>query len=211
MSNLPVVTLTKKFHRNENQVLIGFKHDWALIDVVKHLPKAKWSATLKSWYIKNNPKNLKLIHAIFKNHAQINASQLCDKPATTPKVFPTKRNRILSTDRRNLLNSFYKYLKGKRYSKSTIENYSFFVADFIEFNNAKQLDDLTTKDVELFIETVFIKRKYSISTQRQFISAIKQFIIFYPKTGISNLTLTRPKKSKILPTVLSQEEMIYII
>jgi site-specific recombinase XerD len=85
------------------------------------------------------------------------------------------------------------------------------MADFIEFHNNKQLDYLTTKDVELFIETVFIKRKYSISTQRQFISAVKQFIIFYPKTGISNLTLTRPKKSKILPTVLSQEEMIYII
>lgn len=58
---------------------------------------------------------------------------------------------------------------------------------------------------------MFIKRNYSISTQRQFISAVKQFIIFYPNTGISNLALTRPKKSKILATVLSQEEMISII
>ena len=65
--------------------------------------------------------------------------------------------------------------------------------------------------LELFIETVFIKRKYSISTQRQFISAVKQFIIFYPETQISNLALTRPKKSKNLPNILSPEELISII
>ena len=76
MSHLPIVTLSKTFHRNENQLLIEFKHDWVLIDVVKHLPKAKWSASLKSWYIKNNPENLKLIYAVFKNHAYVDGSQL---------------------------------------------------------------------------------------------------------------------------------------
>ena len=211
MSNLPIVTLSKKFHRNENQILIGFHHDWVLIDVVKHLTKAKWSSTLKSWYIKNNPENLKLIYAVFKEHAYINNSQLFNKPYKNPKSFPTKQKRVLSQDNRNLLNGFYKYLKGKRYSKSTVETYSFFVADFIEFNNDKIIENLTIKDVELFLETIFIKRNYSISTQRQFISAVKQFIVFYPNTGISNLMLTRPKKSRKLPTVLSQEEMITII
>jgi site-specific recombinase XerD len=211
MSNLPIVTLSKKRHRNENQILIGFKHDWVLIDVVKHLPKATWSATLKSWYLKNNPENLRLIYAVFKNHAYIDNSKLFDKGAEKTESFPVKRVRKLSTENRDLLNGFYKYLIGKRYSTSTVETYSFFIADFIEFNNNRPTETLTTKDIELFIETVFIKRAYSVSTQRQFISAVKQFIIYYPDTGISNLTLTRPKKSRILPTVLSQEEMISII
>lgn len=211
MGQLPIITLSKKHHRDENQILIGFKHDWALINVVKHIPNAKWSATMKSWYVKNTPKNLKLIYSVFKNHAYIDNSRLFDKSISKPEIFPTKQERQLSLENRNLLNGFYRYLKGKRYSQSTIKTYSFFVADFIEFNNDKKLESLTTKDVELFIETVFIKRKYSVSTQRQFISAIKLFIVYYPETGISNLALTRPKKSKILPTVLSQEEMISII
>jgi len=211
MSHLPIVTLSKTFHRNENQLLIEFKHDWVLIDVVKHLPKAKWSASLKSWYIKNNPENLKLIYAVFKNHAYVDGSQLFNKTITTSENSPIKRSRILSQENRNLLNNFYKYLKGKRYSKSTIETYSFFVADFIEYHNLKPLQDLTTRDVELFIETVFIKKDYAVSTQRQFISAIKQFIIFYPHTQISNLALTRPKKSRKLPLVLSQHEIIDLI
>jgi len=211
MSNLPIVTLSKAYHRKEHQILLGFNHDWVLIDVVKHIPKAKWSATLKSWYIKNNPENLKLVYSVFKQHAQIDGSQLFDKPILKSESNKPKQKRDLSLENRNLLNGFYKYLIGKRYSKSTVDTYTYFIADFIEFNNTKVIDTLTTKDVELFIESVFIKRNYSVSTQRQFISAVKQFIIYYPKTRISNLALTRPKKSKILPTVLSQEEMIYII
>lgn len=212
MSNLPIVTLSKKFHRQAAQLLIGFKKDAQLIARVKKIPETRWSATLKSWYVKNNPENLKLIYAEFKGQAFVDGSALFSTPDQSKRhTFPVKRERILSMDNRNLLNGFYKYLTGKRYSKSTIDTYSFFAADFIEFNNAKAVDVLTTKDVELFIETVFIKRNYSISTQRQFISAIKQFIIYYPKTRINELQLTRPKKSRILPTVLSQEEMISIL
>lgn len=211
MSNLPIVTLSRKNHRKENQILIGFNHYWVLIDVVKHLPKAKWSATLKSWYVKNTPENLKLIYSVFKGHAQINGNSLFNKNITPIKPLKPKRKRALTQDNRNILNGFYKFLLGKRYSKSTVDTYSFFVADFIEFNNNKPINGLTIKDVNQFIEGVFIKRQYSISSQRQFISAVKQFIAFYPETGISNLALTRPKKSKILPIVLSQEEMISII
>jgi site-specific recombinase XerD len=211
MSNLPVITLSKGYHRKANQIFIGFKHDWTLIDVVKHLPMAKWSATKKSWYIKNSPQNLKQIYAVFKGHALINSSELFDKPTIKPNRFPTKQHRNLSKEQRQLLNNFYKYLKGKRYSKSTVETYSFFIADFIEFHSNKAINSLTNRDVELFIESIFIKRNYSISTQRQFISAVKQFILFHTDTQISNLALTRPKKSRKLPTVLSPEEIITVI
>lgn len=211
MSNLPIVTLSKANHRNTNQILIGFKHDWVLIDVVKHLPHAKWSKTLKSWYVANNKKNLQLIYAVFKDHAYVNSSALFDKKPKQAVNFPKKQTRNLNKGQRELLNNFYKYLKGKRYSPSTVQTYSFFIADFIEFQQHKPIETLTVRDVELFIETVFIKRNYSISTQRQFISAVKQFIVFYPHTNISNLALTRPKKSKILPSVLSPEEIIALI
>ena len=163
MSNLPIVTLSRKNHRKENQILIGFNHDWVLIDVVKHLSKAKWSATLKSWYVNNTPENLKLIYSVFKGHAQINGNSLFNKNITPIKPLKPKRKRALTQDNRNILNSFYKFLLGKRYSKSTVDTYSFFVADFIEFNNNKPINGLTIKDVNQFIERVFIKRQYSIS------------------------------------------------
>ena len=93
---------------------------------------------------------------VFKGHAYINTKALFDKPVNKPKTFPVKRIRQLTTDNKNLLNNFYKYLKGKRYGISTVNTYSFFIADFIEFNNTKGLKTLTNKDVELFIETVVL-------------------------------------------------------
>ncbi|WP_369806634.1 site-specific tyrosine recombinase/integron integrase [Lacinutrix sp. Bg11-31] len=122
-----------------------------------------------------------------------------------------KHKRVLNREQKLLLNNFYKYLKGKRYSQSTINTYSYSIADFIEFHTNKSLETLTNKDVELYIETVYIKRNYSVSTQRQFISALKLFIIFEPITKISNLELTRPSRDRALPSVLSQKEIIHLI
>jgi site-specific recombinase XerD len=85
------------------------------------------------------------------------------------------------------------------------------MADFIAFYNNKNTEMLTNRDVEVFFETVYIKRSYSISTQRQFISALKLFVNFYPTIKIDNLQLERPKKSKILPTVLSPEDVINLL
>ncbi|MEZ4796778.1 MAG: site-specific integrase [Flavobacteriaceae bacterium] len=211
MSQLPIIMLSKGIHRREDQIFIRFKHDWTLINVVKHISNAKWSATHKSWYVKNNRENLKRIFSTFKGRAYVDSHLIFDQKDGNKESFPVKKQRDLNQDHKDLLNGFYSYLKGKRYSESTIDTYCFFVADFIEFHKNKPKESLRNKDVDLFIEDVFIKRKYSISTQRQFISAVKQFIIYYPETEISNLELTRPRKSKILPTVLSQEEMITII
>ncbi len=102
-------------------------------------------------------------------------------------------------------------MRGKRYSESTIKTYFTFIADFFDFVNLIPLERLSNRHVELFIEKVFIPRNYSISTHRQFISALKLFVVFYPVIRIDNLILHRPKKSRLLPTILSNEEIISIL
>jgi len=206
MNKLPSIILSKKFHRKENQILLRFSYNEKLIHIAKSILKATWSKTLKSWYIKNNPVNLKSIFSGYKSHAFVDSKNLFKQP----RLY-SKRVRILSEENRTVLNNFYKYLIGKRYSMSTIKTYTFFVADFIEYHNNKDLKTLTNRDVELFIENSFVKRGYSISTHRQFVSAIKQFTNFKPECNINNLNLQSPKKSRKLPTILSQEEIIDLL
>jgi integrase/recombinase XerD len=202
MKNLPTIFLEQKVHRKEHQLLIKFKYHQKLIDLIKTVDGVRWSTSLKSWYLKNTEENLSLILDLFKGITEVNTSKISKK-----KVF--KRN--LTEDQKILLNNFYLYLKGKRYSQSTINTYTFFIADFINFHTKIALEDLSNRNVEEFIETVFIERKYSVSSQRQFISALKIFIVFYPQTAINDLQLERPKKSRKLPNVLSQEEILEII
>ncbi|MBA6155875.1 site-specific integrase, partial [Tenacibaculum sp. S7007] len=202
MKELPLILLEQKNHRKVHQLLVKFKYNENLINLIRKIPNVNWSSSLKSWYIKDTLDNLNLILNTFKNKATIDQSKLSRKNAF-------KRN--LTDEQRKLLNNFYLYLKGKRYSRSTIQTYTFFIADFVNFYTKVSLENLTNRDVEILIEKVFIERNYSISSQRQFISALKIFINFYPYTKINNLKLERPKKSRKLPNVLSQEEVLNII
>ncbi|QCE40888.1 tyrosine-type recombinase/integrase [Psychroserpens sp. NJDZ02] len=210
MSKLPEITLSRIYFKKTHQIKISFKYNDQLKTILNAIPKAYWSQTLNSWYIKNNPENLKLLFSEFEDLTAINAKDVFDTSMPLHQ-YPDKRIRKISKDNRLILNNFYKYLKGKRYSVSTINTYTQLIADFIEYHNEKDTEALTNRDVELFIETIYIKRNYSISTQRQFISALKLFIVFYPRIQINEITLARPKKSKKLPVILSYQEMILLL
>ena len=202
LKNLPIIVLEQTVHKKNPRLLIRFPYDSLLIQHVRQIHDATWSKTLRAWHVTDTKDNLASILAIFKDVATLDISKI-----GTNEVF--RRN--LTEAQRTLLNNFYLYLKGKRYSKSTIQTYTFFVADFVNFHTETALEELTNRSVEVFIEKVFIPRKYSISSQRQFISALKVFTVFYPHTKINDLQLERPKKSRILPNVLSQEEVLRIV
>ena len=202
LEKLPTIFLEQKVHRKKSQLLVRFSYHDRLIALIRSIGGSYWSKSLQTWYVNYSEENVQTILTLFKGITKVDTSKLTKK-----KLF--KRN--LTESQKKLLNSFYLFLKGKRYSKSTIQTYTFFIADFINFHSKTPLEDLTNRAVELFIEKVFLERNYSISTQRQFISALKVFIVFYPHTEINDLILERPKKSRKLPSVLSQEEVLRII
>ena len=198
---LPTINISTGLHRNNSVFFLHFYFNDLIIEKLKSI-SASWSQTKKCWCLKNSEENLALILELFKDITKVDVSKI-------PKKTGFKRD--LTTAEKKILNNFYLFLKGKRYSQSTIQTYTFFIADFINFHTKTPLEELTNRDVELFIETVFIERNYSVSSQRQFISALKIFTVFYPQIKINNLSLERPKKSRTLPSVLSQEEVLRII
>ncbi|MCB4800216.1 tyrosine-type recombinase/integrase [Neotamlana laminarinivorans] len=210
MANLPLVTLKPQYHRKAHQITINFEYNEVLIKLLRAKTEAKWSKNLKSWYLQNNPNNLKVIFSTFKGTAEIDADAIFNTKMPSKK-FPKKRIRQLNDDNRLLLNNFYKYLKGKRYSDNTVHTYTQLVADFIEFYNDEPIENLNNRSVEHYIETIYIKRNYAINTQRQFISSLKLFVVFYQSSKINDLQLQRPKKSRQLPNVLSQLEVIKLL
>ncbi|PSG87386.1 integrase [Aurantibacter aestuarii] len=210
MNTFPNISLRHLKHKNQNNICLIFPYNETLINISKKELKAKWSKTHSCWHVKNTPTQLKLIFKVFKGHANIKSNELFDKPIIKNEQSSKKKSRNLNDEQKNTLNNFYKYLKGKRFSKSTVDTYTYLIADFIEFHNQKQIKELNSRDVELFNEYK-CTQKYSVNTQRQFTSALKWFIKFYPTIQISELHLSRPKKSKKLPIVLSQEEVIKLI
>jgi integrase/recombinase XerD len=228
MSTIPTVTLSNRFHRNDDQILINFRHNSALITRIKLLSNSIWSSSLKSWYIKNTSENLELIYSVLENHACI--VNKVSKPISevTSKEFPVKNNPIrndynkiynevsretkqLSEEGIEHIEKFKSYLLSKRYSANTVKTYGEALRSFLAFHNTKSLLSITNDDVILFNTAYVLKNNLSSSYQNQIVNAIK----LYFKT-IRNITLDidkihRPKREKILPNVLSKEEVKAIL
>jgi len=129
MKKLPTVLLERKTHRKQSRILIKFKYNEVLIVLMRSLKNAFWSATLKCWCIEDTAENLNLIVVLLKNKAVINSEHLQKKNLYKHQ---------LNESQKTLLNNFFIYLRGKRYRKSTIDTYVFFVADFIAFHTKKR-------------------------------------------------------------------------
>lgn len=209
-SKITITLLLKKVsHRKKVRLLLVFPYNDFIIAKIKKIEGYFWSQTLRGWYTDYTSENIAIIKQTLKNDVvfkldnSVYDNQLKDAVA--------RPERAVSADNSIVLQSYSNYLKGKCYSESTVKTYTSFISDFFNYLRDTPLTGVTNRDVEKFIEAVFIPRKYSISTHRQFVSAIKLLKAFYPECKIEELQLQRPKKSLILPTVLSKEEVIDLL
>ncbi|MGB3608212.1 tyrosine-type recombinase/integrase [Psychroserpens sp.] len=205
MENAAIV-LKPKYYKNSEQILICFKYNWNINKLLRTIPGCAWSKTLRSWHIKRSLESFKLISNILDGY-DVDDSEVRDLPYIV-KMYDKS---FLTAEQREILNNYFKYLRGKRYSKSTISTYTLLTADLLAYYHKTQTVELTNRHIELYLEDIYIRRKYSISKQRQFISALKIFKAFYPELAYDALELIRPKRDRLLPTVLSKEEVIHLI
>ena len=207
--HLDITIVTKKVILNNTVVLLlVFTYNDYIISTVKSLKGYYWSKTLRGWVTEFSNKKLSQL----KSNTILKPLLILDNSlALTLKNKKPAVKLLMNESNALLIKEYTKYLVGKRYSASTINVYSKFLKDFILYTQPKATKELNNRDVELFLEDVFIPKKYSISTQRQFISALKVFIAFYSKCSIDSFKLERPRKSRTLPVVLSQEEIIRLL
>ncbi|UBM61303.1 tyrosine-type recombinase/integrase [Candidatus Sulfidibacterium hydrothermale] len=206
--SLPQIIIERIVHKKQVRIAVRFKFNRDIIHRIKELEGYRWSATKKLWYFPDNPGQVEKIKQHFRGIADV-----IDKVSDAPpiRVKGLIKNRRLSEEMQNLLRDFAKYLRGKRYSESTVHTYSTFIADFLDFLRNKKPEEITSRDVERFSEEVMAPNHYSISTQRQFVSAVKQFKAFYPSLAVDQFVLERPRKSRQLPSVLSKDEVLRLL
>jgi len=209
-SKITITLLLKKvLHRKKVRLLLVFPYNDFIISKIKKTEGYAWSQTLRGWYTNYTTENIDFIKQLLKNDVVFKLDNSVYNEGLKDPI--ERKEREISADNNLILKSYSSYLKGKCYSESTVKTYTTFIADFFNYLKDTPLTTLTNRDVEKFIETVFVPRNYSISTHRQFVSAVKLLKAFYPECKIEELQLKRPNKSRILPTVLSKEEVIDLL
>jgi len=207
--NKPTILLKKVVHRNKLRLLLIFPYQKSIISKIRSLKLFLWSKTLRGWHCEFDINSIKEIQEALKSSAFFELDISLIEQEIKPSK--SKKARNISDKNKEIIRGYVRFLQGKRYSESTVRSYFTLIADFIEFIEPIPIIDLTQRNVELFIETVYIKRKYSISTQRQFISAVKQFALYYTNCNIECEKLIRPRSTTYIPTVLSKQEIISIL
>ena len=118
----------------------------------------------------------------------------------------------LRTSKPKLLDQVRISLRANRYSKKTEEAYLKWIKEYIIYCNKKHPEELSKKEIEIFLTYLAVERKVSASTQNQALCAI---VYLYKRVLEKDFGwlegVTRAHKNPRLPVVLSRGEAKLIL
>lgn len=170
-------------HKGFVRIAVTFEKNAELIARIKTIEGSRWSQSLSVWHLPDTEENrlrFKLpLHSI-----------------TTPS-----EEGILQIEK------FKQWMRSKRYSESTVGTYSEALKSFLVFYREKPIAEITNEDVIVYNNDYILKNNLSASYQNQIVNAIKLFFQTVRDTKMIVDKIHRPKRAKLLPNVLSKEEV----
>ena len=170
-------------HKGTNRIAVYFKKNPLLILRIKRLDDAKWSKSLNVWHLPDNDINRKRF-----------------KLEKNPSF-------ALNEDKISALNKFKQWLQSKRYSSNTVKTYIDALKSFFMYYNEKLISELSNSDIIAYNNLYILKNNLSASYQNQIVNAIKLYFNTIEHKKIEIEKIHRPKRPKLLPNVLSKEEI----
>ncbi|MBL7931259.1 MAG: site-specific integrase [Bacteroidia bacterium] len=102
-------------------------------------------------------------------------------------------------------------MRSRRYSESTISTYVDALLMFLRFFKEKRAEDITNEDLIYFNNNYILANNCSGSYQNQVVNAVKLFFRITQDRSLNPELVHRPKRQKLLPNVLSKEEVKQIL
>lgn len=202
-------------HNNRVKVFMKFEYDAKAIELIKTLPGVKWSQTEKKWHIGYHPEALNNIRNTFKNTGvyiqTLNDINDVVKPRPTEIRKPSDALPDLNKIQKEKIDQFKYWLQSKRYSESTIGTYIDSIQTFLRYYATKNLSEITNDDLIAFNNNYILANNYSASYQNQIVNAVKLFFRTVEDKQLYPELVHRPKTQKLLPNVLSKEEIKLIL
>ncbi len=205
-------------------VKLHFKYNRDVIAIIKTLPGRRWDKEGRYWYFHHRHSDLaKLIDALeLFADVDYNALQAFDdgvyQGPLEKEISPTRTKStpkpVAVSDPASSIELPQGYLEKliqKRYSPNTIKTYVTYMKSFMAEFKDRELTSITTQEIDGFILKLIRAKGISPSQQNQRINSIK---FYYEKVlGMDKqfYNIERPRKSRELPKVLSEEEVRAIL
>lgn len=174
-------------HKGSNRIAVYFEKNAQLIARIKQFEGARWSQSLLAWHLPDTEENRERF-----------------------KIAPLSYS-LPSAEGIAKIEKFKQWMHSKRYAESTITTYSEALKSFLVFYREKPIAEITNEDVIVYNNEYILKNKLSSSYQNQLVNGIKLFFMTIRETKINVDKIHRPKRAKVLPNVLSKEEVKLIL
>lgn len=172
-------------HRGVERIAVYFEKNKELIQRIKLLQDAQWSVTKQVWHVPDTDENRQRFNL--------------------PPRF------IQNAYHKEKIEQFVQWLRSKRYAESTIKTYSEALTTFFTFFNLKAIEAMDVQDIIRFNNEYIVANNLSESYQNQVVNALKLFFKHIMQTDMEVDLIHRPRPQKLLPNVLSKEEVKRIL
>ena len=174
-------------HKGEKRIGVYFEKNTNLIARIKQIEDARWSQQKTVWHIPDTEEN-----------------RIRFKITPLSQTIPSEEAQVQ-------IEKFKQWMRSKRYSESTIVTYCEALKSFLLFYREKAIAAITNDDVIIYNNDYILKNNLSASYQNQIVNAIKLYFKTIQDTKIEVDKIPRPKRAKVLPNVLSKEEIKLIL
>lgn len=190
----------------KGRLRLFFAFHAGLMKVVKTFPYYHWDSKSKSWSI---PYSEQFMEELKKKIGELEMAFIFREEAGPDRI-PRKSAEDISDYRKCPVEYIHK-LEERRYSQSTIRAYVPLFEEFINHYPSKEIEDLGEKEVMDFSHYLVTERKVSSSHQNQAINAIKFYLEKVKGGEKKYYHVDRPIREKVLPEVLSEEEVSLLL
>ena len=192
---------------DSNRVLkLFFSYTKAVLAEIKKIPLSTWNPHENCWKVPYSEAFLSEIKKI----AHDNSLDVIFKEEIRSKV-KARTSRHDIENYRECPAEYIAKLKELRYSKNTLDTYKHMFEEFINYYSETEIPEITDTMIIDFLRYLVNERNISGSYQNQSINSIK----FYYERVMGGqrkiYTIDRPRKEKLLPEVLSEEEIVNIL
>lgn len=201
------LSLTK--HRQQQIILIKSPVDKELTAAIKRIKSSKWSQTLRTWYVPFSREVLHELKNLLEPLCTIDAEPLKKQLALENEA--KAKNDYINTIAQPKIERFKKWMQSKRYSASTVDTHIEALKTFLKYYHLKPIEEITNQDIIDFNTGYILKQNLSSSYQNQFVNSLKLFFRQIENRVIDVDIIHRPKREKVLPNVLSKEEVKAIL
>lgn len=175
-------------HRGQKVIWIQFPKDPILIDEVKKLVGARWSATKKCWYVLDKTTYRQMFHLPAKDPAQ----------ELLHSIHGTNKAAFLR---------FQEQMKLRAFSTNTIKTYSHEFAQLLLILNSYPVNDLTSERLRGYFVYCIEKLKIKENTLQSRINAIKFYFEQVLLREKFFFEIPRPQKPSLLPKVIDTKDI----